>query len=46
MRRHLLEDGSQQQIKTSDAFDLTELGQALSPYSAEDFANNDSDEPV
>jgi hypothetical protein len=34
---------SQQQIKTSDAFDLTELGQALSPYTVKDFVNTEAE---
>ena len=43
MLSHLLEDVTQQQIKTSDAFDLTELGQALSQYTLEDFVNQDAE---
>jgi len=33
----------QQQIKNPDAFDLTELGQALSQYTLEDFVNKDTE---
>jgi hypothetical protein len=46
---HLLKDVIQQQIKISDAFDLAELGRALSQYTPEDFVNQgaelDSTEP-
>ena len=41
MPSHLLEDVTQQQIKTSDAFDLNEVGHALSVYTPEDFVNNE-----
>jgi len=38
---HLLEDVTQQQTKNPDAFDLTELGHALSPYTPEYFVNKE-----